>query len=219
MIDYRTDESQNLVAVCPVTVGLDTLTFEVPVGRWPGEAPDPGGLRMAPVVLLGDDDLLEVARAGALKAGGQPPVLILPADAPALGGQLLLAIAERVEVVFVTGADGRTANTVRALNGRPVPALPLPDLAACLSLLRGCEVDMNVPVPSLEGDERELLKEALVPLDLEAAHHIVEVDARPGLPAGQDVMEAGLATATASAAGVLAGRLVASNRRWRAQPD
>jgi hypothetical protein len=211
MIRFDRDPSSGeVVAHCLVEVGVETLAFDVEIGRWPD--PDPGALHRMPVVLMGTDEWLEVARAGALRAGGQPPVLILPADGPKLGGQLLVAVEEGVEVVFLTGADGTSANLVRALRGRPIPALPLPDLEGCRSLLAGCRVDLDVPVPSLDGEARERLREAMAPLALENAHHVVEVDPRPGL----DGLETwGVATAVAAAAGVLAGRLATANRRWR----
>ena len=75
-----------------------------------------------------------------------------------------------------------------------------------------------VPVPSLEDPERSLVAECLRPLELEATHHLLEVDPAPAFEqAGVALDGAPLDALAAAAAGVLAGRLAANNRRWRAQ--
>jgi hypothetical protein len=124
------------------------------------------------------------------------------------------------------------------LGGRPIPALRV-SFADARSRHRGvshhsltiladvCKVDVNVPVPVLSDDaERDEVWDALRARKLEDVHHLVEVDGRPAL---DELRERGLDVRTmgrgidddpafflaAGAAGVLAGRLAAENRRWR----
>jgi hypothetical protein len=94
-----------------------------------------------------------------------------------------------------------------------------------------CKVDVNVPVPMLEDDaQRSAVWEALRSRRLEEIHHLVEVD---GAPAVEELRARSLDVRTmgrgieddpafflaAGAAGVLAGRLAAENRRWRQSTD
>jgi len=75
-----------------------------------------------------------------------------------------------------------------------------------------------VAIPRLAGTERAALRAAVAALDLDAAYHMVEVDPRPGFD--RDVQTNGgadLDVLGAAAAGVLAGRLAAGSRRWRAR--
>jgi hypothetical protein len=75
-----------------------------------------------------------------------------------------------------------------------------------------------VAVPQRAGTDRAALRAAIAALHLDALHHVVEVDPRPGserdarMNDGPDLDVLG-----AAAAGVLAGRLAAGSRRWRAR--
>lgn len=216
MIRYGRNVRGEIVASAEVAVGAERRLISVVLGDWTGDDLDPGGLRGMPVVALPDPSWTELARRGALRAGGQPPVLLLPADAPRLGIQLLVAYAEGVDVVILEGADGPAMTLVRVLAGRPIPALPLPDAVAVRRLLAGCEVDLDVPVPALGGTPRADLRAVLIPLHLEAMHHLVEVDPRPAFDELQiPIEDASPAALTAAAAGVLAGRVSVRSRRWR----
>ena len=109
-------------------------------------------------------------------------------------------------------------NAIRALGGRPLPALPWSSRAAVTELFEGCLVDVDVALPRLAGTERAALRAAVAALHLDALHHVVEVDPRPG--ADRDAQtddDPDLDELGAAAAGVLAGRLAAGNRRWRAR--
>lgn len=193
--------------------------------------PDPSRhLRMLPVLALADASLVDVVRAGAARAGGGPPVLIVPAADEAT---LLAACAAGGEVVIAVCA-GRdavgTLNTARGLGGRGIPVLgvhgpaqlpsvddPTIDLLTDPSLL-----DVNVPVPVVEDDgARRSLWDGLRAARVEERHHLVEVDGRPALEElatlGIEAPGDAWAALAAGAAGVLAGRLAAGNRRWRDQ--
>jgi hypothetical protein len=81
--------------------------------------------------------------------------------------------------------------------------------------------DLNIPVPLLEEETRTAIWDALRSALVEERHHLVEVDGRPAL---DELTERGTATAgeelqllAVGAAGVLAGRMAAANRKWRAQ--
>jgi hypothetical protein len=50
-------------------------------------------------------------------------------------------------------------------------------------------------------------------------HHLVEVDARPALEELGDLAGDSLSALAAAAAGVLAGRIVVGDRRWRAEAE
>jgi hypothetical protein len=216
MIRYERNGQGEIVASADVAVGTDRRLVRVVLGAWTGDALDPGGLRGMPVVALPDPAWTELARSGVLRAGGHPPVLLLPADAPRLGIQLLLAYAEGVDVVILEGADGAAMTLARVLAGRPIPALPLPDETAVRRLLAACEVDLDVPVPALDGTSQADLRAVLAPLHLETMHHLVEVDPRPAFDELQiPVEDAPPAALTAAAAGVLAGRVSVRSRRWR----
>jgi hypothetical protein len=216
VITYERDERGSVVAVAEIAMGASRRTFRTPLGPWEGAAFDPGGLRGMPVVVLPDATWTELARRGALRAGGQPPVLLLPGDAPRLGIQFLVAYAEGVDVVIVDGAAGSAMTLARVLGGRPIPALPLPDAGAVEAFLAGCEVDLDVPVPALEGVPRADLRASIGPLHLEETHHLVEVDPRPAFDELRiPIADATPGALTAAAAGVLAGRVSIRSRRWR----
>lgn len=134
--------------------------------------------------------------------------------------------------------SGHALMAARTLGGRPIPALRVSfaDERArhrgvshhSLTILADvCRVDVNVPVPALEDHaQREAVWAALRERALEERHHLVEVDGRPALDElaerGVDVTTMGRGIAddpafflAAGAAGVLAGRMSAEDRRWR----
>ena len=78
--------------------------------------------------------------------------------------------------------------------------------------LAGAELDADIAVPSVgEGWS------AMATLGLEATHHLVQVDPTPALAeAGTNATAVSADALAAAAAGVLAGRIAAGNRRWRA---
>ena len=210
-----------VVVQATVEVGIEGRELTLAIGPWPPDAPDPAGplgLAATPVIVLPDPVWSDLATAGALRAGRQPATLRLPRDAPALGLQMLAAVTEGADVVLVEGGAGPHLRVARALGGRPLAVLPLPDRDAVATMLRGCGLDVHVPVPSLEDPERSVVADCLRSLQLEATHHLVEVDPAPAFEQAGLVLDgASLHALTAAAAGVLAGRLAASNRRWRAQ--
>lgn len=135
-------------------------------------------------------------------------------------------------------SSGHALMAARTLGGRPIPALRV-SFADERERHRGvshhsltiladvCRVDVNVPVPTLDEDsEREAVWETLRDRKLEDRHHLIEVD---GAPAVEELRARGLEVTTmgrgidddpaffvaAGAAGVLAGRLAAEDRRWK----
>ena len=135
-------------------------------------------------------------------------------------------------------ASGHALMAAATLGGRPIPALRV-SFADARARHRGvshhsltiladvCKVDVNVPVPALpDNGQRAGVWDALRTRGLEDVHHLVEVDGRPAVDElrdrGIDVRSMGRGIdddpaffLAAGAAGVLAGRLAAENRRWR----
>lgn len=136
-------------------------------------------------------------------------------------------------------ASGNVLNAAAALGGRPIPALRVSFADPrerhrsvshhSLTILRDiCRVETNVAVPSLEDpDQRLAVWDALRAAKIEEHHQLVEVDGRPALDEldarglavrsmGRDAHDDPAFFLAAGAAGVLAGRLAAGTRRWRA---
>ena len=134
--------------------------------------------------------------------------------------------------------SGNTLNAVATLGGRPVPALRVSSADPrgrhrglshhSVTILRDiCRVETNVPVPALADEgTRAAVWNALRAAKLEERHQLVEVDGQPALDElsarGIDVRSMGRGVdddpaffLAAGAAGVLAGRMVAADRRWR----
>jgi len=210
-----------VLAEASVEVGIETFDLTIALGRWPAGAPDPAGplgLASTPVIVLPDPVWSDLATAGALRAGQVPACLRLPGDGPALGLSMLVAVAEGADVVLIEGGSGLHLRIARVLGGRPLAVLPVPDRAAVERMFQGCGLDVHVPIPSLGDPARSRLHGFLGPLELEATHHLVEVDPAPAFAhAHLDIAQASIESLMAAAAGVLAGRLAAGNRRWRAQ--
>jgi hypothetical protein len=206
-----------IVVVASVHVGVTAHEFAVVLGAWaPGlpDPSDPAGLASTPVVLLPDGRAEPIAVAGAGRAGRDPDVIRLDGSAPALGLALLRARASGAEVVVVAPADGRQLDLVRVLGGRAVLALPLTDPDSVRSWLGAAELDADIPIPV---GLRDVVRRAIGPLHLEDVHQLVEVDPSPAFDAaGRNAEDASIAELAAGSAGVLAGRIAAGNRRWRA---
>jgi hypothetical protein len=190
-----------------VRVGVAHVPVRVDLGDLDRE-PDAGGLRGTPVVIVASASL-PVAHAGALRAGRSPAVLVLPAAAPTLGGQMLLAVAQGVEIVFVEGGGAAALATARALGGTAIA----PGGPGAEAVLRGLGVDVTVVVPNDRAAERASLTAAGRP---GVVHHVVDADPTPAFDElGWRVDPASPDDVASAAAGVVAGRLAVGNRRWR----
>lgn len=208
MIRYERDED-GLVAVSRVRVGTGEVELRVPLGPWTGADPAPRGLAGTPVVAILDGRAADLAVAGARRSGRLRPDLIPTADDR---GALLRATAE---VVVLPDLSGALLAAIRALGGRPLPAIPFEDAEAVGSLFADCPVDVDVVVPAVEP-ARTRAREVALDLGLDGMHHLVEVDPRPAFAElGRPPDGASLAELAAGAVGVLAGRVAAGNRRWR----
>jgi hypothetical protein len=197
-----------------VAVGIDRLDLAVDLGPLP-EAPDPGGLLATPVVTVGSGSCA-LASAGARRAGKVPTTVTMPADAPWLPGQLLVAVRGGAEVLIVEDGGTEALVAARVLGGRPLPVLPLDDPVALAGLLNRLPVDVHLAVPAAGEDDRAASMALLRPRAPERRHHLVDVDPRPAFDElGWDLEKASLGDRAAAAAGVLAGRMAAGNRRWR----
>jgi hypothetical protein len=138
--------------------------------------------------------------------------------------------------------SGNVLNAVAALGGRPIPSLRISFADTrlrhrgvshhSLTILRDvCLVATDVPVPTLGDDvQRQVVWDALRAAKIEERHQLVEVDGRPALDElaarrieprsmGRGVEDDPAYFLAAGAAGVLAGRAAAGNRRWRPAPD
>ncbi|HEV8564634.1 MAG TPA: DUF3866 family protein [Actinomycetota bacterium] len=138
-------------------------------------------------------------------------------------------------------SSGNALNAAAVLGGRPIPALRVSfaDRRArhrgvshhSLTILsKVCLVETNIAVPALEDDvNREAVWAALREAKLEERHQLVEVAGRPALDElsrrrvevrtmGRSVDDDPEFFLAAGAAGVLAGRMAAGNRRWRSTP-
>lgn len=138
--------------------------------------------------------------------------------------------------------SGDALNAVATLGGRPIPSLRISFADGrdrhrgvshhSLTILHDvCLVETDVPVPTLEDDtQRADIWDALRAAKIEERHQLVEVDGRPALSElaargieprsmGRGVDDDPAYFLAAGAAGVLAGRMAARNRRWRAARD
>jgi hypothetical protein len=220
VISFERSPAGLLEARATLRVGVERHDVRMELGAWPDDGPDPSGplgLAGTPVVVLPDARWTDLAMAGALRSGRRPACLRLPADAPRLGIQLLVAVTEGADVVFVEDGGGAALMLARTLGGRPVAVLPLDRPADIERFLDGSVFDLHIAVPALDEPLRAAIRAALAPLALEARHHLVDVDPTPAFAEAEvDADRAPLDAHAAAAAGVLAGRLAAANRRWRA---
>ncbi len=136
-------------------------------------------------------------------------------------------------------ASGHAIDAAEALRGRPVAALRISfadprerhravSHHSVTILERVCHAAANVAVPVLEDDaQRDAVWDALRAHRLEDKHQLVEVDGRAAVEElgrrGVEVTSMGRSPAddpafflAAGAAGVLAGRMAAGSRRYRA---
>jgi hypothetical protein len=134
--------------------------------------------------------------------------------------------------------NGHSLNAADALGGRPVAALRVSFADArerhrgvshhsltILEKVATCRA--NVAVPILQDGERDLVWDALRARTLEDRHQLVETDGRPALgelerravrveSMGRSAEKDPAFFLAAGAAGVLAGRMAAGSRAWRA---
>jgi hypothetical protein len=202
-----------VAATATVPVGIVEHARTALLGPWPAIGDDPAGplgLASAPVIVLPDPSLEAVATSGADRAGRGPAIARLRAPTDRLGLALLAATSSGAEVVVLAGAEGRHVDLVRILGGRAVVALTFDDAATAAAWLAGAELDADVPIPPTEQGWMA----DVATLRLESTHQLVQVDPTPVLDATAAVRTP--AVRAAAAAGVLAGRIAAGNRRWRA---
>lgn len=214
MIELSRAADGSVVAVGEVVVGVESRRVEVPLGPLT-VAVDAGGLRNAPVVVASSSAIVGSVTRGASSAGAATVVRLDDPRDP-IGGAIVEA-AGRAEVVVAVvdppGA-GHLLVAVRALEGRPLPVVPFDDLARARAMLDACWVDIDVALPAIDGPDRAEVRQAASELGLFEAHHVVEVDPRPGL-AEVPPATTSLEMLAAASTGVLAARIAAGNRRWR----
>lgn len=219
MITFDRRPDGVLEVATTVDVGVTRHPVRVALGPWSRETDPTGplGLGATPVIVLPETRWTQLAVAGALRAGRRPAWVRMPADGPSLGIDLLVAVGDGAEVVVVDGGGGTALAMARVLGGRALAALPLERPASIGGFLADCPYDVHIPVPAADEPVRTAIRNAIGPWALESAHHLVEVDPMPAFTeAGIDPASAPLDAHAAAAAGVLAGRLAATNRRWRA---
>jgi hypothetical protein len=134
-------------------------------------------------------------------------------------------------------AGGMALNAAAILGGRPVAALRLSfaesrprhfglSSHSVTVLSQVAQSPVHVAVPSLEGDRRETVWEAIRAAGLEDRHQVVEVVGEPGLELlaernveaetmGRRLAEEREFFLAAAAAGILAGRMAAGAARYR----
>jgi hypothetical protein len=185
-----------------------------------------GAMRGMPVVLVLDPAMAHVVVAGAVRAGQGIVVQVL---AKGDESSLISAVSAGADVAIVSTIEAPLdlLRRVTALGGDAIPALDVvqaggSDIPGPIgrSLLANPGLfETNVPVPVLEDPEaRRAFWEVLRAEGLEARAHLVEVDGRPALDELWGWGNTGLPPTpflAAGAAGVLAGRMAAGDRRWR----
>jgi hypothetical protein len=212
-----------VIARTQFETGVSRRDLDLLLGPWiPAEA-DPGsplGLASTPVVVLTGGPLGDLVRAGAHRAGRSPTIATAEGHAPSLGLVLLDAVANGADALVVEHGGPETLRLVRVLGGRPLASLPLEQATELAGLFDDLDLDVYVPVPSREEPMRTRIRSLLAPFDLETLHHLVEVDPAPAFDELlRDAGDADLDELAAAAAGVLAGRLAATDRRWRQDLD
>jgi hypothetical protein len=206
-----------IAASATIAVGVADRDEIALLGPWPsdrGAPAGPLGLASTPVILLPDPSTIDVALAGIARAGRRPAVSRIEATTPGLGLALFAAVGAGTEVVVLTEAAGSHIDLARILGGRAIVALPGSDAQAIAAWLRGAELGADIPLPTTDA----AASAEIASFGLESMHQLIQVDPTPALNEA-DVRAPTFAVSTAAAAGVLAGRIAAGNRRWRAAVD
>src|SRR3954453_379274 len=218
-----------VAATATITIGVADHARPAFLGPWrpaparpgfrgpcPADGPEPSGplgLAATPVVLLPEASVAPIARAGIERAGRGASVASFDGPTEALGLELLSATSSGTEVVIVDRAVARHVDLVRILGGRAVVALPGTGPNEAKAWLAEADLDAELPIPTVDNAAWA----AIAAIGLEATHQLVHVDPAPAFhEAGMRIAGATPAALTAGAAGVLAGRIAARNRRWRA---
>ncbi len=211
-----------VLARTEIEVGVSSHRIAVVLGPWSSDEHPAGplGLASTPIVVLPGTSLAPLVAAGARRAGRTPTVAMIATDERFPGLRALELVRDGVEVLLFPGGGPTHLWLARALGGRPLAVLPLADPAGIRAVFDGLELDVHVPVPSCQEPLRGRIRSALAPLELESLHHLVEVDPMPAFDElGLEGAAADLDQLGAAAAGVLAGRLADTNRRWRLELD
>jgi hypothetical protein len=206
-----------VAASATIAVGVVDRDETALLGPWPADGPDPAGprgLASRPVVLLADASTIDVTLVGVARAGREPGVAMLEAGTSGLGLELLAAVGAGAEVVVLTEAEGRHIDLVRILGGRAVVALPTSNATTIAAWFGDAELGADIPLPTTDAQASA----DVAGLGLEAVHQLVQVDPGPALDQA-NVRAASFGVLVAAAAGVLAGRIVVGNRRWRAEVE
>ncbi len=207
-----------VLAQTEIEVGVSSHRIAVVLGPWSSDEHPAGplGLASTPIVVLPDPSLAPLVAAGARRAGRTPTVAMIATDERFPGLRALELVRGGAEVLLLADEGPTSLWLARALGGRPLAVLSLADPAGSRAVFEDLDLDVHVPVPACEEPLRGRIRSALAPLELEALHHLVEVDPMPAFDElGLDSSAADLDQLAAAAAGVLAGRLAVTNRRWR----
>ena len=208
----RNDEV--VAASATIAVGVLDRDETALLGPWPVDGSHPAGplgLASTPVILMPDAATIDIALAAVARAGRGSAVARVDASTSGLGLALLAAADAGADILVMSGAMGLHIDLVRILGGRAVVALASPDPVAIVSWFQGAELGADLPLPTANPQGSA----DIAALRLESVHQLVQVDPTPALDeAGVRVTSFGVLSA--AAAGILAGRIAAGNRRWRA---
>jgi hypothetical protein len=192
------------------------------------DAMDQAPRSLIPVVVTVREGLEALVEAGAARSGGSPKTLMVPV----VDERALLAAgrggAEIVIAVCAGAAAITSLNSALSLGGQGLPVIELSTIegkasiaTSTLDFLSDRSLGgLNVPVPAVgEEDSRRAIWARLRAEGIEERHQLVEVDGQPALDEmavrGLTVAGDALQLLAAGAAGVLAGRMAATARRWQ----